>query len=73
MDTSDLKQLFQKFLFRYLKMVGYIRQNIGKCPDPQRVMIWNRNMMNSVFFCCKSNVASCLPGNLITEFSDYFD
>lgn len=31
-DVVDLKQLFQKFLFRYLKMVSYIRQNIGKCP-----------------------------------------
>jgi hypothetical protein len=27
-DAVDLKQLFQKFLFRYLKMVGYVRQNI---------------------------------------------
>jgi hypothetical protein len=24
LDAFDLKQLFQKFLFRYLKMVGYI-------------------------------------------------
>jgi hypothetical protein len=25
MNAVDLKQLFQKFLFRYFKMIGYIR------------------------------------------------
>jgi hypothetical protein len=31
LDALDLKEFFQKFLSRYLKMFCYIRQNIGKC------------------------------------------
>jgi hypothetical protein len=31
LDALDLKEFFQKFISRYLKMVCYIRQNIGKC------------------------------------------
>ncbi len=54
-------------------MVGYIRHDIGKGPYLHRVMVRYRNMMNSVFCCCKPNMSSCLTGNLITEFSDYFD
>jgi hypothetical protein len=57
----------QKFIATDLVMPHNVRKEAGKCTDFNRIVGWNRQMVFAVNLGSKTDMASCLPRNLVTE------
>ena len=61
------EQPFLELLAGYSEMDRHLRKNGGDCPNPQRTVTGNRNVVLMILSCREPHMAASLAGNLVAQ------